>query len=86
MPYKVIARVHSSDEGGERDIAGPTFDTRAEAYEELAKVKKAQDVFNTGSANENPEPFDEALKELPEWLYVNSVGTIISAHVEGSGP
>lgn len=85
MPYKVTARVYSSD-GGERDVPGPTFDTRAEAYAELEKIKRAQEVFNTGDANENPEPFDQALKELPGWLYVSSVGNIITANVEGSGP
>lgn len=82
MPYWVKVTVDYS--GKATEAQSHTFDNREEAYAELAKIKKAQETWQSGSVN-NPAPYDEAKNHLPDWLVVHNVGHIVSATVEGTG-
>jgi hypothetical protein len=78
VPFRVRVTV---DYAGRRSQAlSPTYDSREEAFAELEKIKKAQEVWTGGTAA-NPGPFEEAKKELPDWLTVHDVGGIVDPGV-----
>jgi hypothetical protein len=81
VPFWVTVTVNYR--GQQSQARSPTYSSREHALAELEKIKKAQQVWTGGSAA-NPRPFEDAKEELPDWLAVHDVGSIVRAALEGA--